>query len=157
MLSALSANEIKVTDYYKDANEIEAVIKGFESCTTDKEAFPHRSHLTVAVSYLHNSTLEQATNKMRLGLHRFLEHHGVGHAKYHETLTVFWIKIVYEFLARLDPNLSFLETTNAVIERLADSSLVYDYYSKERLLSDAARKGWIEPDRKALQSPSSWK
>lgn len=137
-----------MADYYKDANEIEAVIKGFESCTTDKGAFTHRSHLTVAVSYLHNSTLEQATNKIRFGLHRFLEHHGVGHSKYHETLTVFWIRIVHEFLTRSDPKLSRLEITNAVIERLGNSSLVYDYYSKEHLLSDEARKGWIEPDRK---------
>ena len=146
-----------MANYYKDASEIEAVIKGFESCTTDKGAFTHRSHLTVAVSYLQNSTLEQATNKMRLGLHRFLEHHSVEPGKYHETLTVFWIKIVHEFLVRSDPELSRLETTNAVIERLGDSSLVYDYYSKEHLQSVDARKGWIEPDRKALQSPSSWK
>lgn len=144
-----------MADYYKDANEIEAVIKGFESCATDKAAFTHQSHLTVAISYLQNSTLEQATDRMRFGLHRFLKHHGVEHGKYHETLTVFWIKIVHEFLVRADPELSCLETTNAVIQRLGDSSLVYDYYSKEHLLSDEARKGWIEPDRKALQSPSS--
>jgi hypothetical protein len=135
---------------YQTQSEIEAVMKGFESCKTDKGAFTHRSHLTVAVSYLHNSTLEQATNKMRLGLHRFLEHHGVGPGKYHETLTVFWIKIVHEVLVQSDPNLSLLQTTNAVIERLSDSSLVYDYYSKELLLSDEARKGWIEPDRKTF-------
>ena len=135
-----------MTGYYEYASEIEAVIKGFESCTTGKDEFTHRSHLTVAVYYLHNSTEAAATDKMRGSLRRFLGHHGLGRGKYHETLTVFWIKTVREFLADLDPKLSLLEITNAVIERLGDSSLVFDYYSKELLGSEEAKKDWVEPD-----------
>ncbi len=140
-----------MSGYFSSESEIEAVVQGFEKCTTDKDAFTHQSHLTIAVWYLHNSTEEQSIEKIRVGLHRFLDHLGVGQEKYHETVTVFWIKTVRDFLRRLDPGSSLLELTNAVIESLGNSRLVFEYYSKELLGSASARKGWVEPDLKDLQ------
>jgi hypothetical protein len=139
-----------VVGYYKDIHEIEVVIDGFESCTTTKEDFTHRSHLTVATYYLHESDELDATNRMRTGLLRFLDHHGVGRAKFHETLTIFWIKLVAALVERLDRKLSLLEVTNAVVTSLGDSRFVFDYYSEGLLWSDEARNGWIAPDLKKL-------
>ena len=136
--------------YYANQSQIEALVKGFELCTTKKDEFTHQSHLTVAVWYLINYNEEQATAKMRLGLHRFLDHLGVGQEKYHETLTVFWIKTVRELLNHLDQRSSLLARTNAVIERLGTSRLVFDYYSKDLLDSADARNHWVEPDLKEL-------
>lgn len=136
--------------YYKDVREIEAVVEGFESCTTAKDDFTHRSHLTVAAYYLFNSNESDATQRMRAGLLRFLDHHGVGRVKFHETLTSFWIKTVWVFLERLDPKLSLLEVTNSVIESLGDSRLVFEYYSEDLLWSDETRNGWVAPDLKDL-------
>ena len=87
---------------------------------------------------------------MRAGLLRFLDHHGVGRAKFHETLTVFWIRTVSAFLERLDQELTLLEMTNAVIESLGDSRLVFEYYSEELLWADETRNGWVAPDLKDL-------
>jgi hypothetical protein len=139
-----------VADYYKEVREIEAVVNGFEWCTTAKDDFTHRSHLTVAAYYLHCSNQAEATQRMRAGLLRFLDHHGVGRAKFHETLTIFWIRTVSAFLERLDQELPLLEVTNAVIESLGDSRLVFDYYSKELLWADDTRNGWVAPDLKEL-------
>ena len=136
--------------YYKEVREIEAVVDGFESCTTAKDDFTHRSHLTVAAYYLHCSNQAEATQRMRAGLLRFLDHHGVGRAKFHETLTVFWISSVSAFLGRLDQKLPLLEVTNALIESLGDSRLVFEYYSKELLWADETRNGWVAPDLKDL-------
>ena len=141
-----------MSPYYAHEDQIESVVKGFELCTTKKDEFTHQSHLTVAVWYLLNYKEEQATEKMRRGLHRFLDHLGVGQEKYHETLTVFWIKTVQELLARLDQRSSLLARTNAVIERLGTSRMVFDYYSKELLESAYARNHWVEPDLKPLVS-----
>lgn len=135
---------------YKDVREIEAVVKGFETCTTRKDDFTHRSHLTVAVYYLDSSNELEATQRMRTGLHRFLDHHGVGRAKFHETLTVFWIRTVSAFLDRLDRKLTLLEKTNAVVGSLGDSRLVFEYYSEELLWADETRKGWVAPDLQDL-------
>ena len=137
-----------MSDYYKSESEIEAVVRGFELCTTGKPEFTHESHLTVAVWYLRKYNEEESTVKMRVGLHRFLDHLGVGQEKYHETLTIFWIKTVRDFLEHLDHGSSLLEMTNAVINRLCNSRLVFDHYSKELLASKGARSGWVEPDLK---------
>jgi len=139
-----------VAGYYKKVREIEAVVNGFESCATAKDDFTHRSHLTVAAYYLHRSNEMDATKRMRAGLLRFLDHHGVGRAKFHETLTIFWMRTVWGFLERLDHGLPLLEATNAVIESLGDSRLVFEYYSEELLWADETRNVWVAPDLKDL-------
>lgn len=135
---------------YRFESEIEAVVRGFELCQTPKDEFPHQSHLTVAVWYLRRLTFDQATERMRSGLYRFLDHHGIGRQKYHETLTIFWMKVISRFMKELDPELSLLEVTNNVLERLADSHLPNDYFSPVRRNSAEARVRWLEPDLKQL-------
>jgi hypothetical protein len=114
--------------HYQTEAEIEAVVQGLESCTTGKDDFPHRKHLAVAVWYLRNATVEQAFEKMRSSLQRFLDHHDVGREKYKEELTRAWINLVHEELERLDPNLPLVTLTNTVIKRLTDLNAVFDRY-----------------------------
>lgn len=110
-------------DHYQDELEIGAVVAGFEECTTGKDEFTHLSHLTVAVYYLRNLTPEQAFEKMRSGLFRFLDHHGVGRTKYNEQLTLSWLTFIQSVIKQMDPNLSLVAVTNAVLERLGDSRI----------------------------------
>jgi hypothetical protein len=107
--------------HYKDEQEIEAVVASFEQCTTGKDEFTHLSHLTVAVYYLRNSTPDQAFQKMRDGLFRFLDHQG--RAKYDEQLTLTWIALVQKVIEQLNPESSLVEVTNVVLERLGDSRI----------------------------------
>ena len=109
--------------HYQNESEIDAVVAGFEACTTAKNDFTHRSHLTVAVYYLHVLRQPRATEKMRAGLLRFLDHHGVGRTKYNEELTRSWIALIQSVIEQLDPKLSLVATTNIVLERLADSRI----------------------------------
>jgi len=62
---------------YNNEAEIEVVVRGFESCKTGKGEFKHRDHLTVALWYLSVTSLEETIDRMRTGLLRFLDHHGV--------------------------------------------------------------------------------
>lgn len=117
--------------HYQNEQEIEAVVEGFERCTIAKDAFTHREHLTVAVWYLRNSNPDEALDRMRDGLFRFLDYHGVGSAKYKEDLTVSWIALIEATLEGLSPELSLLEVTNVVVERLADSRLIADSQKSE--------------------------
>ena len=136
-----------MSGHYNDENEIEAVVRGFESCSTGKSEFTHVSHLTVAVWYLRVLSFQLATEKMRASLFRFIDHYGI-EGKYHETLTIFWMRAVRTRLDECDPTLSLLEATNAVVEALSDSQLVFDYYSEGLLWSAEARQGWVQPDLK---------
>jgi hypothetical protein len=111
---------------YQSEQEIEAVVAGFEQCSTGKDEFTHLSHLTVAVYYLRNSTPDEAFQKMRSGLSRFLDHHGVGRAKYSEQLTLNWITLIQKVIEQLNPESSLVEITNVVLERLGDSRIARD-------------------------------
>ena len=113
-------------NHYANAHEIEEVVQGFENCTTAKEAFTHRQHLTVAVRYLYQSGEEQALDNMRMGLLRFLGHHGVAQGKYREDLTVSWLKLIKGTVDEMDSSLGLLEITNNVLDRLSNSSLISD-------------------------------
>lgn len=144
-----------MTSYYKSEGEIAAVVDGFESCTTTDSGFTHRAHLTVAVWYLARGSTSASLQRMRASILRFLDHHHVGHEKYNETLTLFWIKLVRQYLDELDPKCSLLDATNALIESLGNSQLVFDYYTRERLWSEEARQVWVEPDLKALKEPAN--
>jgi hypothetical protein len=110
-------------DHYQTEQEIDAVVAGFEQCTTGKDEFTHLSHLTVAVYYLRHSTPDQAFQKMRSGLFRFLDHHGVGRKKYNEQLTFSWMTLIRSVIQQMDQDLSLVAVTNEVLERLGDSRI----------------------------------
>jgi len=135
---------------YRDEQEIARVVDGFESCTTGKAEFKHADHLTVAVCYLRNCSVNQATEKLRDSLLRFVDHHGVDRQKYNETITIFWLELAAMELERSSGQ-SLVEQCNAVVESLNDSSLALQYYSSDLLFSQRAREGFVEPDLK------SWK
>ena len=115
-----------MADHYASEQEIDAVVAGFENCTTSKDEFTHLSHLTVAAYYLCNSTPDETFEKMRFGLLRFLEHHGVDRAKYNDRVTWAWIKQIQSVIEQMDAESSLVAITNAVLERLGESRLALD-------------------------------
>ena len=131
---------------YNSETQIEQVVRGFESCTTGKDDFSHSDHLAVAVWYSRQDQ-ERALELMRASLLRFLDHYDC-RANYHETLTRFWISRVQNVLVSLPAELTLLAVTNTVVERLGNSRLAFEFYSKELVESAAAKAGWVEPDLK---------
>lgn len=105
---------------YQSEEEIVAVVSGCENCTTGKEGFTHLSHLTVAAYYLCNSNPAETFEKMRVGLLRFLDHHGVDRAKYEDDVTWAWIRQIQSVIEQMDDDASLVAITNAVLERLGD-------------------------------------
>jgi hypothetical protein len=138
--------------YYSSDDEIRLLAEGFETCTLPDDDFDHSAHLAVAVWYLSNMTVEQATARMREGLLRFLAHYGVDPQKYNETITQFWVRRLDKLLSETDSNLPLAERANQTIERAGDSKLVFDYYSRELIFSDEARANWVQPDLKNLEA-----
>jgi hypothetical protein len=131
---------------YQNESEIQAVVDGFESCCTTN--FKHRDHLTVAVAYLVADGLDKASQRMRRALFTFIDHHQVDRAKYNETITIFWLQRVQQVMNELPQEASLLDKCNHVLDSLGDKGLVYEYYSKETLSSEAARKEFLQPDLK---------
>ena len=104
---------------YDSEAAIEQVVRGFETCTTPKTDFHHREHLTVAVWYLQFLSREQVVERVRSGLLRFLDHHGINPEKYSEEVTVSWVTAIANSLEEMEANLSLLEQCNRVVERFS--------------------------------------
>ena len=117
------------------------------------ENFRHTAHLHVGWVYLSESmSIEEASGKMRDTLRQFAASAGKLE-KYHETITLFWIR----FLARMraafpGKNLEEIVESNP---RLLEKSFPLTYYSRDRLFSDCARMSWVEPDLKPLSLDAS--
>jgi hypothetical protein len=139
-----------MSGYFAGEQEIAAIVRGFETCTTPETDFPHRSHLVVAVWYLNNATAAEALQRMRASILNFLDHYQI-EGKYNETITLFWIIVVERNLRNLDANLPLLERTNSVVETLSDPGLMFEYYSKELLWSERAMREGLDPDLKSLE------
>jgi hypothetical protein len=133
---------------YVNEDEVEAVVRGFEACTTPPTDFKHHSHLTVALWYLRRLGMKEATAHMRESLFRFINHHGA--QGYNETITIFWLRLVGRFLDGRPPESSMLELANELTDAYKDSRLIFEYYSRELLSSPEAKARWVEPDLRPL-------
>ncbi len=131
---------------YETKEDIEAIIKAFETCTVERGEWGHPEHLILAYHYATNHDFENAYEKMKAGIFKLLDSFGVDVSKempYHETMTVFWMKTVYGYAAS-NPEIT-VETVNEMIKRF-DKHYPGRYYSNDLLMSDRARAGYIEPD-----------
>jgi hypothetical protein len=135
---------------FRGDEEVREVVRKFESCEFRPAEFKHRLHLTVALSYLLDAPYTAALERMRSSLRRFIQTHGIGPRLYHETLTAFWMRRVLAFVEQADKCRGLAELANELIDECGDSRLVFEYYSKERLDSDKARKVWLDSDLKPL-------
>lgn len=129
---------------YKSPDEIIAIVKSFEMCEIKPEQFSHGLHITVAAWYLTQSSYEEAEKRMRDGLHRFLSHYNLD--GYNETITLFWLKAVQDFLLQYKEKDSIVAIVNDAVGHFSDSKLIFKYYSREHLMSDEAKKKHLEPD-----------
>jgi hypothetical protein len=68
-------------------------------------------------------------------------------AGYHETLTQLYVRGVRAFAATLPADQPLVEAVNALLaSEIAPRNWPLCFYSRERLFSVEARRGWVEPD-----------
>jgi hypothetical protein len=132
---------------YKTETEITNIIEAFENCTISREAWKHPEHLTVAMHYALNHDYTIAYDKMKSGIFKLLNAFGVDlnvEMPYHETLTVFWLRTVFDYVNTNRDKSSF-EMANVIIEKF-DKDYLLKFYSRELLFSVEARTEFIEAD-----------
>lgn len=138
-------------ELYRSDGEVEEVLRGFESCTLPPEEFDHGRHLVVALALLVRLGDEgAAAARVREGLVRYIAANGVDPRKYHETVTLFWVKRVQSYLESAGPGHTLARLANGVSTACGASRLVSEYYSQALLDSEEARTRWVEPDLKPL-------
>ena len=138
---------------FRTTEEILSLVRRFEDCTLPREEWTHAAHLTVALWHLLQFDWPEAVTRVRRGIKRYNTAHGIRTTPtggYHETLTIFWLRTVRNFLeAERNEARALVRLANELIAS-ADKSLPLAHYTRERLFSPEARAGWVEPDLKSL-------
>jgi hypothetical protein len=139
---------------YRAADEIEALVAGFHDHTLPLASWSHQAHITVGIWYLSRMSADDATPLIREGIKSYNLSQGVPNSDsrgYHETITLFYIWAIGKYLASADRTRPFVELTNElVVSEHGAKQHPFRYYSRDRLLSVDARRGWVEPDLKPL-------
>jgi len=107
---------------YDSQEKIERLVRDFESCAISAADFHHREHLVVTVWYLQTLSRAEVVERMRSGLLRFLDHHGVDRKKYSEEVTVFWVDAVASRLEGISENASLVDKCNQVLGAFVSST-----------------------------------
>jgi hypothetical protein len=119
--------------------------RAFEAGTVPPAEFDHLSHLRVGWLYLREEPgFDAALARMRVGILRFAAAAGKPE-KYHETLTILWMRLLADVRARPGQEREFSDVL-VDYPSLADKDLPLRYYSRERLFSDEARRVWVPPE-----------
>jgi hypothetical protein len=119
-------------------------IAAMEQLQVSHSNFHHRDHIRLAWTYLRNSNLPLAEQKISQCIRRFAAHNSAPH-KYHHTITLVWMRLVAAAM-RLTPAIHTFEEFAVTHRLLFDARLPWTFYSAASLGSDAARTAWVNPD-----------
>lgn len=127
------------------------LIEQFERCTLPKSAWTHENHFVVAFWYCVNFPLPQAVRKIREGIQTYNICTGGENtetAGYHETITLFYVKVVTEYIITRGVG----DVTEEVLIDLLQQPFVKkgyieQFYTKAFLMSKEARLNWRAPDK----------
>lgn len=122
----------------------------FEACEIPAEEWTHAAHMVVGLWHVHRYGADEALARLRSGIRRLNESHGgVNSATngYHETITAAYVQLLAQYRASglIDMSLG-MQAIGLLASPLASRDVLFAFYSRERLMSTAARAGWLDPD-----------
>lgn len=134
---------------------IHDLVQQFENETLPKEQWTHEAHLSVGCFYVYAYGKDEALNKIRVNIKKYNVATGGQNTEtsgYHETITVFWIWNIHEFVKKQSTDKSIEQIIGQFISSVySDKNYPLEFYTKEHLLSTAARLNFAVPDIKAFQ------
>jgi hypothetical protein len=122
----------------------------FLACTLPRAEWTHQAHLRVGAWHVDRFGAAQALPRLREGIRRLNESHGGANTAtggYHETITAAYVTLIDAFLATADRALSLDHRLERLLAApIADRAVLLRFWSREVLMSPAARAAWVAPD-----------
>ena len=143
MTNAPAATSPPLTD-----DAVRRLVDAFDAASLPQAEWTHAAHITVATAHVFRDPA-QALDRLRAGIRRLNAAHGLVETStrgYHETLTRFYTWAVAREVRAAPAGLGLGALATRVVEALTDRNVPLRHYSRERLMSPAARAGWVEPD-----------
>eukprot|EP00977_Amphora_coffeiformis_P022925 scaffold11843_cov152-Amphora_coffeaeformis.AAC.5 len=133
------------------ANHADIVfLERFERCELCESEWTHTAHVRVAWVAL-MTTSEEAQDRIRKGIQTYNTQVLQRPDAFHETITVAFIRLIRSRLQCHNDDSSWEEFCHTNQDVL-DPKCLLQFYSRERLFSDEARKQFVAPDLSPLPS-----
>jgi len=136
--------------------ELQRLIERFHGRTLPHAEWTHHAHIAVGTWHVHERGPVRALTTLRTAIRSLNDVHGTPNSDtrgYHETITRAYVCLIADVLATCDVTTS-LDAVRAVMESfVASRDVLFCYYSRDRLMSVGARRGWVPPDVAPLQPP----
>jgi len=142
-----------MTIHYPSDAAIAALGRGFLDRTLPKAEWTHAAHFATTLWLLRDATrdLPRAMPDLIRAYNESVGGTNSDTEGYHETITQASIRAARAFLAERPAAEPLHETIDALMAGpLGRSAWPLDHWSRERLFSVTARRGWIEPDLQPL-------
>ncbi len=137
--------------------QLDDFVLRFRERTLPKSEWTHAAHLSVGTWHVDRYGVDEAVERLRRGIRALNDSHGTANTDssgYHETITRAYAHLIAEFLGACTEKNSLAARVEALLASpLAHKNALLRYYSKERLMSVAARREWSSPDLKPLAWP----
>lgn len=142
------------------------VVEKFLSRTLPKQEWTHEAHLRVGLWHLLRYSPPESMARLRQSIKKYNIACGVENTDsqgYHETITRFYVLLIARFVETniqlvnkivITPSNEIVNIdllANELIKSYGDKSLIFKYYSRDRLMSKTARLEWVEPDLMSWQ------
>jgi hypothetical protein len=137
----------------RNEDEIDTFVAAFESGTLPKARWTHAAHLLTGACYVHSYGESDAIDRMRRKVSAYNVAVGGQNTEtggYHETITVFWIKVLAKFL-REHPVMTRAEFARLAVGEFAEQRDYFRrYYEFDVVKSTEARRVWVAPGLQRL-------
>ena len=132
-------------------SDLENLVAHFRARTLPKSEWTHLAHLAVGTWQVHAEGPDRALSTLRTGIRLLNDAHGTANSDsggYHETITRAYVVLIAQFLPLAPASHTDLAVCvqELLASPLASREALLAFYSKGRLFSVEARRGWVEPD-----------
>jgi hypothetical protein len=143
---------IRAGDRVTDAM-VAHIYEGVSARTLPKAEWTHPAHLVFATALLTHEGLAGAEAAAPALIRAYNESTGGLNDDtqgYHHTITLFFLRAINAFYGPLAEESAGTRATMLLASPLAAPDYPLQRYSRDRLFSVEARRGWVEPDLKPL-------
>jgi hypothetical protein len=139
------------------APPLDELVAAFRDGTLPRAAWTHEAHMRVGAWHVHHHGAAEALDLLRERITRLNERHGTVSSDtsgYHETITAAYVRLIEAFFATFGPAIALEARVAALLAGpLAERTVLFRFWSREVLMSVAARRAWVEPDLAPLAPP----
>ncbi|MDH5366125.1 MAG: hypothetical protein OEW67_04010 [Cyclobacteriaceae bacterium] len=129
---------------------VKKMILGFENGSLAKEKWTHIAHFEMALWYTYHEPIHKARKLIKEGIKNYnlsVGGENTDSSGYHETITELYILIIINYQLSFKNEYDFEILIKELYNQpFIEKTFLFQFYTKDRLMSVEARKKWVDPD-----------